>query len=687
MLAIICAHVDARATIKVLTDTVKFQPVKLGFSRDAYGVITNTGPGNETLTDIRLFPLFSGGGEFQILTGAQTPLVLGAGQNDRILIHFQPQLSGTRTAFIRCISANDTVLIQLVGEGAMTAPDVITVPDSIDFGTRLPGEIVDTTVLMIAQGPDSATVNTFVVANNNAVLVFDAAPLDQTQSFPAVLHAGDTLRFRLRFSPILPAGTYTGGLTAVGTVTGSPFCVCKGAVEVPEFELHPGLVSFGIVPQGENHDTTIFLVNTSRITDHFAALTALNPPFSYVNAPTGAFDISAGDTLVLTIHLDASKAGQFSNGIDIAQVSPPYPTFDRLSLVEATVVAGALHSSSLAPLNVTCGIDSTFHGTFTIRDTGKYPVTVDALRVSDPNLTITGFTAPKTFAPSDAQTIDFTYRPSQLLVHDTTIFVRLLWKNTLVLLDSITIHVHPLETTVILSVASSPTERAVTVTPQLDPQIARYAMTTLVFDVRITPATLAQPDIASLIASLAPAVTVDTATIDSGEYRITLTSTSGPLPASIDSIIRLTLRFVVLTDSVATVVMKTTSPEFDGCLSFADDSITVTAPNLCGDPEMRQYLRSVRAGYSAIVRENPVVSDRVVVDCSLPVTSTVTASVESLENGTVVGAIDPSILSAGARTLTIDTRRLHSGAYGIVLNFVDDAGRRTTITDRFTLVK
>ncbi|HYM34735.1 MAG TPA: choice-of-anchor D domain-containing protein, partial [Steroidobacteraceae bacterium] len=396
---------DSLAKLTPDKDTLNFPSLKISLSKDGPITVTNTGAVTETVTKIFVTPLISTGSEFQYISSNVFPFDIPAGVSRQFFIRFTPLVSGLRTALLTFATTTDSLFVPMQGFGLVSEPDAEMLPPAIDFGVRLPGEVIDTFVRAVALGPDSATIINFIVANDNAVICYEANLSDATQQFPVNMQPGDSLLFHVRFTPALPEGKYTGQLDLLGNDTGSPTCYFTGVVAEPAMVTEPGLIDLGIVTIGSVIDTSIFIINTSKITDHITQLSALAAPFTYINPPPLPYDLAAGDTLRLKVEFSAAQFGQFSATVDVTEHTPPIAQSDRLTSIAAQVQPHVLTSQIASSINIACGLDSEYMTSITLKDTGAYSIDISSIDPSNSGLSISKSPLPLTMQPASQRTI------------------------------------------------------------------------------------------------------------------------------------------------------------------------------------------------------------------------------------------------------------------------------------------
>lgn len=596
-----CISISADAQLLPATDSLYFKNVKVGFTRDAFLGIEAAS--DLTVLDIRIQPRASSPGEFLLITPTQLTFPLAKGQRVNLILRCKPQLGGQRTAsLIISTTAGDTT-IELIGEVTTKQPDVVTEPDTIDFGTIFPNDVREIPYIIYGAGIDSIVIaNLFTTNDHGPSVYFEVYPIDAAVTFPHRMGPTDTLYMMARFTGYDPVGTKTGRAIVFGDVTGSVGCEFKGIVGKPEMQFSPQLLDLGIVPLGAVVDTFIHIRS---IGEGAVTVESITPPPSYIisNIPNLPYDIEAGDSLQLDVRFIATASGVFEQALEaMARVTATGGRF-RSALLKAIVLPNQVLKQSPDILVVPCGIDATYQfSSLGLTDSSISPVTISRITSNNPHVIVVDSALfPMTLPGGQTITVALDYNHRNGTIADSAI-IEIYSGNYVILRDTVWIET----TQQFVALNTSVVDNEVRITTGDD--IAPYNLTSLVIEIGID-----NPDVASLIInelSIHPSLagTQMTVTFDSvtRRYRIEFVS-SGPISlVAGDLIASIPIEYYYAKDSSALVTASGTIPGLSGCLDVTASSMTVVIPDDCYDDILRRHLQGQRLIGSISISENPV---------------------------------------------------------------------------------
>lgn len=254
--------VDYAPWLSSMKDTVRFGIRPAGSTTYDTLVVSNSGPVDLTITDIRRPPGNNGAADFRITSPATLPITLKTDSSLRIPLVFTPSTTGLREAQVR-IKSNysvDPFLIPLTGIG--TNPKIST-PSLFIFGPSRVGSPIDTQIVdcITNSGTGPLVVTNLRFAGEHpgdfSVLHPDTVPfiVDERSSLP----------LRLRFTPS-GEGSRSAILEVVNATTDSVRRITlRGAGGYPTLTTSPSRVRFDRVMITRTSTKTVEVRNTGGI--------------------------------------------------------------------------------------------------------------------------------------------------------------------------------------------------------------------------------------------------------------------------------------------------------------------------------------------------------------------------------------------------------------------------------------
>ncbi|MDP4235608.1 MAG: choice-of-anchor D domain-containing protein [Bacteroidota bacterium] len=662
------------AQLRIATDrdTVDFTKVKFGYSRDATIRVLNISTSTVDVNTMTIVDQNSVAGEFQIIVPQPTTYHIDSGDGRSVILRFRPSSSGIRTAALEIFTDDGIKEVILNGEGSTIQPDILVVPQSIDFGMLAPGEFKDTTILVIGGDKDSATIQWINVANDNGEIDFDVAPLDPNVSFPIGIKTGDTIVLNARFIGQNFSGPRTGRATMEGEVSGGILCLFRGAVGIPDMVFTPQLLDLGVVPQGSSVDTFISISSIGESSVKLQKIDPPNPPYSISQVPSFPYSVAPGDSLKIGVHFTATNPGDFEEGISAYSKNGKAQTINRSALLKAIVIPSVLTKQSPTPFVVSCAVDSQYQRILSISDTGIYQISVSGVACSDPDIKIQyPRLFPDTIRPGESRNIVINYDAhSNSSGGNHSLIVDVLTGGRVVIADTVRVIVQPETAKLAIARFVSQTSAYIDdigIVTQSD--IARYKISNLTLAVTIDPSDVAEIDTQNVVIdqSIFPDATAKT-TFDrlSGIYSIDISSTT-LLPSSpLHAFVHIPIKYYIAKDSSAILRITTSSSDEVGCLGFEDDSITISSSGNCGDGLVRKQLKNTNLFTVTNVLPNPVRGDRVRISFTNADDMSMLAELADI-TGKRVLRLDAGYFLKGLNTTTLKLPSLASGEYNLHL--------------------
>jgi len=662
---------------------IDFDKLKLGFTRTLSLTFENTGTVNDTIINYDISPQSAVPDEFFFQTTDPTPIIVPAGKSFIFKVSFSPAATGFRTALLNVYTKTEKITVSLIGQGVTIEPRIKATPFTIDFGTRLPGDDLDTLIEVAASGPDDANIINFQVSNDNGISgIFDPFPDDATLTFPHLLRVGEKIVFHAVFHPQLPEGDYTGRIEFQGSVLGDIICEFRGSVALPNVQIYPGVLDFGVLPQGGSADSVVWIVNTKTIAANIETFTSPLFPFTVSNPPQVPYKLAGGDTLELKVHVIATNVGPALSNIEVVEKSPDVSANNRSSLVQVNVIPKVLESFPPAPLDIACGVDSSYTVSYTMKDTGIFSINVDDLVFDTLSLSVIGTPVPATLSPGDSKTVLFKYTPDQTLHKDTLLIFGVKAYGRIFTTDTLWVHVHSVTSPVAL--ASYRTgDRSGSLVVKLDPGVTVYPLSTLRIVLSITAQYGgADLDVNAVKANF-PGSSVTINPLGGGKYELLITSPTN-ITSLLDSILNVGMNYYVTKDTSYSVTIEAFSPENDGCLAFAPATITTKIPNNCGDDLFRGGLKYHIVFSEAGLQPNPSAGNPVDLSFSLNVDAMMKWEVFDLTGASLLNT-DYKSYTASNHNIQLDISNLLSGTYILQLSAYEPLGSIESKNIKFTV--
>lgn len=367
LLGIVASSALAQTVLTFEPDTLDFVQVEGGGFADATFTITNVS--SDTVTG----SVQSSTGVFQAIDGAGE-FTLAAGDTLDVVVRFTPSAA---RIFDDSLAINYNVgdsayvgYVYMIGTGAEGDSVVVSIPDSVDFGSVEIGQ--------------SATV-TMQIINNSDSARFVGLVADLSGAFSVVgnpdnltVEAGDTLDVALTFTPTMPGPisdtltiTYLNNFaleTANVVLTG--IGVAVAVVDTVSVSVTPEDVDFGSVRVGATAMQTVFVTNTSDSARLVGTVVQADGAFSVVGG-VGPFSLAAGESRAITIAFSPTVAQTYSDSLMISFLGTAGVTD---SVFVGLTGVGTPAETPVVSVSVQPGV--VLFGNVAVGDTGTRSVTI-----------------------------------------------------------------------------------------------------------------------------------------------------------------------------------------------------------------------------------------------------------------------------------------------------------------------
>jgi hypothetical protein len=157
------------------------------------------------------------------------------------------------------------------------------------------------------------------------------------------------------------------------------------------------------------------------------------------------------------------------------------------------------------------------------------------------------------------------------------------------------------------------------------------------------------------------------------KYLATITSPSYIQANPMAPFVTISLHYFVAKDSSATLRVVVNSPEKDGCVNFAADSIPVSAQSGCGDPLIRNFLNEKSLLSAVNISPNP--SHGAEISIAFTNEENIILNAELIDiKGVSVAHFDVASFLKGSHSMKIDVGTVASGSYKLLLNARSEEG-------------
>lgn len=582
------------AQLKTSADTILFSNVKIGFSRDAILRVENIGVNPLDILSITIQPQIASIGEFVTLS-APTTFTLAPSEWRNILLRFAPSNNNRRTALVKIETASAIKDVLLIGDVTSTQPDIRVNPEFIDFGKVPLGDTVDSLYTIYGAGIDSIDIFDLLVQNDNGGIFFETYPKDDLFAFPEKLGPNDSLVIGVRFSAMTPSGVVTGSSVAFGKVSGNLRCDFRGEIGFPELTFSDDLIDIGVRSLGEVVDTFVYLQSEGNAPVELEEV--IQPTiFTVVTLPSVPQFIPPNKTVRVNIRFNATSVGLVVDVLGaIAKSNASGGRYREVSL-KAIVLPDGLTSRVDSVLRIECGTMLADSLSVTVSDTGSFQLTIDSLRIDNPNVHVSNSTLfPLVFAPFSSKQLQVIYVPDGTSRIVDSAIIEYLISGHVVIRDTVRIsYVRAILPLATASITQTPLDYTDSLSLKADLKLNSLGLLSIDYVFRFFPDDIADIDLAKLNLALQTSGNVNGNIIfneQDNTYRLQLSS-SVPITDNDIAGVKVPLRYYVTKQAIGDVVISSSAPGNELCFDAFNDTLTITSPDLCGDPHIRQALNN-----------------------------------------------------------------------------------------------
>ncbi|HEY6171122.1 MAG TPA: hypothetical protein VIX80_02570 [Candidatus Kapabacteria bacterium] len=568
--------------------------MKLGFSRDAFLGVENPTSTPLEIISIVIQPAVSVPGEFIIANGPTT-ITLAPSEGINLLLRCIPQGPNQRTAILKIQTASEIKEVFLIGNVTSTQPDVSVKPSFIDFGKVALGDTKDTSYTIYGGGIDSIDIYDLLLENDDGGIFFEAYPKDGLFAFPEKIGPNDSLVILARFIAATPSGIVNGRSTAFGKVSGELKCEFRGEIAFPELSFSTDLIDIGVRNFGEVVDTFVYLQSNGSAP---VELEEIIPPnvFTLLTNPTVPQSIAPNNTIRVDLRFTATTIGLVSDVLGALAKSTASGGKYRQVALKAIVLPNGLASRVDSVLNVECIDMGTDSLSIRVSDTGSYPITIDSIRIDNPNVLLSAnSTFPLALSPFSSKTIQVVYSPDGKSRTTDSAIIEYLISGHVVIRDTVRIaYVRAILPLATASITQTPLDYTDSLSLKADTKLNSLGLFAIDYVFQFFPDDIADINIAKLNSALQSSGNITGNIVFNDQdntYRLQLLS-SVPMTDNDIASVKVPLRYYVTKQAIGDVVISTTAPGNEQCFDAFLDTLTITSPDLCGDPHIRQALNN-----------------------------------------------------------------------------------------------
>ncbi len=582
------------AQLKTSADTILFSNVKIGFSRDAMLRVENIGVDPLEILSITIQPQNASVGEFVTLS-APTAFILAPGEWRNILLRFAPSNNNRRTALLKVETSSVIKDVLLIGDVTSTQPDIRVNPDFIDFGKVPLGDTVESSYNIYGAGIDSIDIFDLLVQNDNGGIFFETYPKDDLFVFPEKIGPNDSLVIGVRFFATTPSGVVTGSSVAFGQVSGDLRCDFRGEIGFPELTFSDDLIDIGVRSLGEVVDTFVYLQSEGNAP---VELEEVIPPtiFTVLTLPSVPQFIAPNKSVRVDLRFKATSVGLVVDVLGAIAKSNASGGRYRQVLLKATVLPDGLSSRVDSVLRIECSTMLADSLSVRVSDTGSFPLTIDSIRIDNPNVHISSSTLfPLVFAPLSSKQLQVVYVPDGKSRSTDSAIIEYLISGHVVIRDTVRItYVRAILPLATASITQTPLDYTDSLSLKADTKLNSLGLFVIEYVFRFVPEDIADIDIEKLNLALQTSGNVNGNIVFNDQddtYRLQLSSSISITDNDIAGV-KVPLRYYVTKQAIGDVVISSSAPGNELCFDAFNDTLTITSPDLCGDAHIRQSLNN-----------------------------------------------------------------------------------------------
>lgn len=582
------------AQVKTSRDTVLFSNVKLGFLRDAFLGLENPTAVPLEIISITIQPLTSVPGEF-IVTNGITSFTLAPSEGINLLLRCIPKAPNQRTALLKIQTSSEVKEVLLIGDVTSIQPDISVNPPFIDFGKVALGDIKDTSYTIYGSGIDSIDIFDLLIENDNGGIFFEAYPKDGLFVFPEKIGPNDSLVIHVRFIAATPSGIVTGRSSAFGKVSGQLKCEFRAEIAFPELSFSTDLLDIGVRNLGEVVDTFVFLQSNGSAP---VELEQVIPPnvFTLITTPSVPQFIAPNNTVRVDLRFTATTIGPVTDVLGALAKSTASGGKYRQVALKAIVLPSGLTSTVDSILKVKCINLIPDSLSITVSDTGSYPITIDSVRINNPNVKLSSnSTFPLSLAPFSSKVVQVVYMRDGKSHSSDSAIIEYLISGHVVIRDTARItYVRAGLPFAKASIVQTPLDYTDSLSLKADTKLNTLGLFEVDYVFQFFPDDIADIDIAKLNLDLQTSGSINGNIVFNDQdntYHLQLSS-SVPITDNDIEGIKVPLRYYVTKQAIGNVVISSSAPGNELCFDTFNDTLAITSPDLCGDPHIRQALNN-----------------------------------------------------------------------------------------------
>jgi hypothetical protein len=607
-------------------------------------------------------------GDFSVASDSMTPFVALADSGNKVKIYvtFSPQANGPRSGFLEVETSDGNVFISLSGVGGVRSSLKWSLT-AIDFGLLGPGATRDTVIELFSLGPDSAYIDGIQIASADAS--FQAQTVSAAQP-PLVLAPGDSLAIKVSFEGLLPVGAKDAQVTVFGATLNDAQCMLTGDVEYGSFDIVPhDTVNFGTMYAGQEHDTTIFIENTSAVSIKIDDVGIAGDDFTILSAVDTQHLVPAGSEIPITIRANPGLKTSHSSAFYAVSQSASI-TYQSTELV-VSVVLPSLSAPQNQDLSYFCAVSGPVQLTLPISDTGSGSIVITNFISNDTNVVVLANPSlPDTLVAGENQSLTLQFDPTKIV--DSPFVIEGLGGEQIMIAD--TVSLQPKVSVARSSISSLAGQNGIQENFEIGSasSLAPFGIDTIIVHVLVEDTNVAAISSSDIkLSSNLPNATITSIQTEPGGYAVTVVSSTPITLAAGSSLLTVGFsRFVSTADS-SNVFVGIETPEKAGCLVWNLDTSVVQGASVCGSTIMQDDMTGSPIILSADMRENPVTKGYadVSIFASTPIPQARYSLFNALGESMYDGTVD---IVAGQNFREFPLSGLPSGAY--VLRIVSNDG-------------
>lgn len=399
---------DGEPEIAVSTDALAFDDVPVGQERTRTVTVRNVGDEALSLSDIAVE------GDAFTLVGS-TPNSLRPGTSAAVRVRFLPEQQQEYSGALRISSADldGDVTVSLSGAGVQG--ELVTEPDTTDFGPGALDESLSQTVTIRNTGDGPLRIGAVEINGPNP------APFG-TDAGAFVLEPGEQQRIVVTYTPT--ATEQHSAWVEFFDEEGASIDTLRLSGEGidPELAVEPRTIDFGDLSPGTNETQTFTIENPSETALSIGDVRIVSGETAPFVVESGPSTVGPGETVELTAQFEPGDIGSFTARVGV---------FDTDGNIQGAVTLrgnGTAGSLAVAPADLQfpdAAVGETVSETITLTNDGNEPLEITAFELGQPD---GGFSvsedAPVTIDPGQERTVSIEFEQGEGGPQTTTLRVR-----------------------------------------------------------------------------------------------------------------------------------------------------------------------------------------------------------------------------------------------------------------------